>query len=72
MGPRKRPISDELKDTVSKLYPHINEKRTPLPRYWSHEDKCDHLGLSNGNLIVTYKGEAGSSGVLLHRYITIC
>ena len=58
MGPRKRPISEDTKtkDSISNIYPHINEKRTPLPRYWSHEDKCEHLGLSNRNLIVTYKG----------------
>ena len=56
MGFRKRPLSEQTADSISQLYPNIDEKKIALPRCWSHEAKCEHLGLSNNNLVVSYKG----------------
>lgn len=43
-------------DTISKLYPAVNEDDTPLPRAWSSKDKLNFLGLSNNSLRLHYKG----------------
>lgn len=43
-------------DTISKLYPAVNEDDTPLPRAWSSKDKLNFLGLSNSSLRLHYKG----------------
>jgi len=43
-------------DRVAKLYPHVNEEETALPRSWSQQDKFTYLGLSQNNLRVHYKG----------------
>lgn len=44
-------------DRLKKLYPAVNEDRTPLPRAWSTKDKYTYIGLSQNNLRVHYKGE---------------
>jgi hypothetical protein len=43
-------------DIISRLYPNVNQKETPLPRQWSSQHKFQTLSLSNSNLRVTYKG----------------
>lgn len=43
-------------DVISRLYPNVNQKETPLPRQWSSTFKYQTLTLSNNNLRVTYKG----------------
>lgn len=43
-------------DVISRLYPNVNQKETPLPRQWSTTHKFQTLSLSHNNLRVTYKG----------------
>lgn len=45
-------------DRLKKLYPAVNEERTPLPRAWSPKEKYNLIGLSQNNLRVHYKGKA--------------
>ncbi|XP_030759134.1 ran-binding protein 9 isoform X2 [Sitophilus oryzae] len=47
-------------DRLKKLYPAVNEDRTPLPRAWSPKEKYGYIGLSQGNLRVHYKGYGNS------------
>lgn len=44
-------------DRLKKLYPAVNETKTPLPRAWSPKEKYNLIGLSQNNLRVHYKGE---------------
>ena len=44
------------KDRIAELYPHVNEDDMPLPRSWSTQDRCTHIGLSQNNLRAHYKG----------------
>lgn len=45
-------------DRLKKLYPAVNEDKTPLPRAWSPKEKYNLIGLSQNNLRVHYKGTA--------------
>lgn len=56
---RQQPV-----DRFKQLYPNVNEEETPLPRFWSTQDKCNTIGLTQNNLRVHYKGkqEHSSSG----------
>ncbi len=47
-------------DLISKLYPNVNQKETPLPRQWSTQHKFHTLSLSHSDLRVTYKGPGKS------------
>ncbi|KAL1513267.1 hypothetical protein ABEB36_002696 [Hypothenemus hampei] len=47
-------------DRLKKLYPAVNETKTPLPRAWSPKEKYGYIGLSQGNLRVHYKGHGNS------------
>lgn len=47
-------------DHLKKLYPAVNEEKTPLPRAWSPKEKYNLIGLSQNNLRVHYKGERES------------
>nr|CAI5849052.1 unnamed protein product [Callosobruchus analis] len=42
-------------DRLKKLYPAVNEEKTPLPRAWSPKEKYSYIGLSQNNLRVHYK-----------------
>lgn len=44
------------KDRIAELYPHVNEEDMPLPRSWSPQDRCTHIGLSQNSLRAHYKG----------------
>lgn len=44
-------------DPLKKLYPAVNEEKTPLPRAWSAKEKFSYIGLSQNNLRVHYKGK---------------
>lgn len=48
---------DAKEDPLKKLYPAVNEAKTPLPRAWSPKEKYNLIGLSQNNLRVHYKGE---------------
>ncbi|XP_031347825.1 ran-binding protein 10-like [Photinus pyralis] len=43
-------------DRLKKLYPAVNEEKSPLPRAWSAKEKYNYIGLSQNNLRVHYKG----------------
>ncbi|XP_058456696.1 ran-binding protein 9 [Malaya genurostris] len=43
-------------DRLKLLYPNVNEAVDPLPRFWSSQDKCTTIGLTQNNLRVHYKG----------------
>lgn len=45
-------------DRLKRLYPAVNEEKTPLPRAWSPKEKYGYIGLSQGNLRVHYKGKS--------------
>ncbi|XP_050294518.1 ran-binding protein 9 [Anthonomus grandis grandis] len=47
-------------DRLKRLYPAVNESKTPLPRAWSTKEKFNFIGLSQGNLRVHYKGHGNS------------
>lgn len=47
-------------DRLKKLYPAVNEEKTPLPRAWSPKEKYNLIGLSQSNLRVHYKGKCTS------------
>ncbi|XP_018335747.1 ran-binding protein 9 [Agrilus planipennis] len=47
---------NETVDRLKKLYPAVNEDKTPLPRAWSVKEKYNYIGLSQNNLRVHYKG----------------
>lgn len=61
MDDRTREDEEVGFDQLKRLYPFVDEKRTPLPRCWSTKDKYQFLGLSQNNLRVHYKGTLGSS-----------
>lgn len=44
-------------DPLKRLYPAVNEEKTPLPRAWSAKEKFSYIGLSQNNLRVHYKGK---------------
>lgn len=44
-------------DRLNRLYPAVNEDKTPLPRAWSQKEKYNYIGLSQNNLRVHYKGK---------------
>lgn len=50
-------IPKQTKDRIALLYPSVNESETPLPRSWSSQHKCSHIGLSQNNLRAHYKGK---------------
>jgi hypothetical protein len=43
-------------DRLKRLYPAVNEDKSPLPRAWSPKEKYNYIGLSQNNLRVHYKG----------------
>ncbi|KAF5292383.1 hypothetical protein FQA39_LY03417 [Lamprigera yunnana] len=43
-------------DRLKRLYPAVNEEKSPLPRAWSAKEKYNYIGLSQNNLRVHYKG----------------
>jgi hypothetical protein len=47
-------------DLISKLYPNVNQRETPLPKRWSTQHKFHTLSLSHSDLRVTYKGPGKS------------
>ena len=49
-------IPKQQKDKIAALYSFVNEAETPLPRSWSSQHKCSHIGLSQNNLRAHYKG----------------
>lgn len=51
-------------DRLKRLYPAVNEEKTPLPRAWSAKEKYNYIGLSQNNLRVHYKGRIRSRFVL--------
>jgi hypothetical protein len=53
---RSQDPSLELDERLKILYPMVNEAETLLPKCWSHKDKFNYIGLSQGNLRVQYKG----------------
>lgn len=57
-----RVAADE--DALKKLYPAVNEAKTPLPRAWSSKEKYNYIGLSQNNLRVHYKGKSLATGAL--------
>lgn len=50
-------VQIEAGDRLKRLYPAVNEEKTPLPRAWSPKEKYGYIGLSQSNLRVHYKGE---------------
>ena len=44
-------------DRLKRLYPAVNEEKSPLPRAWSPKEKYNYIGLSQNNLRVHYKGK---------------
>lgn len=44
-------------DPIKKLYPFVDETKTPLPRFWNNGDKYNYLIVTNQNLRVTYRGK---------------
>ena len=42
---------------LKRLYPHVDESITPLPRSWNPADKDNALGMSHNNLRLHYKGK---------------
>lgn len=49
-------IEETPRERLSRLYPHVDERETPLPRQWSSKDRHSYIGLSQNNLRVHYKG----------------
>uniref|UniRef100_A0A9J2Q6H6 B30.2/SPRY domain-containing protein n=1 Tax=Ascaris lumbricoides TaxID=6252 RepID=A0A9J2Q6H6_ASCLU len=47
----------EVCERLKKLYPYVDQEKTPLPRFWSAQDKCTWLLISNDALRVTYNGQ---------------
>lgn len=47
---------NDAPDRLKRLYPAVNEAKTPLPRAWSTKEKYNYIGLSQNNLRVHYKG----------------
>jgi hypothetical protein len=45
-------------DRLKRLYPAVNEDKSPLPRAWSPKEKYNYIGLSQNNLRVHYKGKS--------------
>ncbi|KAJ8937977.1 hypothetical protein NQ318_010947 [Aromia moschata] len=54
-------------DRLKRLYPAVNEEKTPLPRAWSPKEKYSYIGLSQNNLRVHYK-DMSSTELFLNRY----
>ncbi|XP_018573871.1 ran-binding protein 10-like isoform X2 [Anoplophora glabripennis] len=44
-------------DRLKRLYPAVDEAKTPLPRAWSPKEKYNYIGLSQNNLRVHYKDD---------------
>ncbi|CAH0549996.1 unnamed protein product [Brassicogethes aeneus] len=55
MDPQKETQNGAV-DRLKRLYPAVNEERTPLPRSWSPKEKYSYIGLSLNNLRVHYRG----------------
>jgi hypothetical protein len=49
-------MTEDESERLSRLYPLVDKRTTPLPRSWSTRDKCTFIGLSQRNLRVHYKG----------------
>lgn len=49
-------VTEVTLEKLSRFYPRVDEKETPLPRQWSSKDKYSYIGLSQNNLRVHYKG----------------
>ncbi|KAG5898545.1 hypothetical protein JTB14_012444 [Gonioctena quinquepunctata] len=49
-------IQNGANDRLKRLYPAVNDEKTPLPRSWSPKEKFNYIGLSQNNLRVHYKG----------------
>ena len=50
--------ADQPPDRLKTLYPTVDTKEHPLPRFWSQKDKYNYIGLSQNSLRVHYKGES--------------
>lgn len=50
-------------DRLKRLYPAVNEDKSPLPRAWSPKEKYNYIGLSQNNLRVHYKGKKNFQGL---------
>lgn len=57
MDPHPEGHQNGTVDRLKKLYPAVNEEKSPLPRAWSPKEKYNLIGLSQNNLRVHYKGE---------------
>lgn len=44
-------------ERMKRLYPFVDQTKTPLPSCWSAKDKFQYLGLTQNNLRVHYKGQ---------------
>lgn len=53
-------IEESSLGRLSRLFPRVDEKETPLPRSWSAKDKFSYIGLSQNNLRIHYKGKRTS------------
>ncbi|XP_048523507.1 ran-binding protein 9 [Dendroctonus ponderosae] len=53
-------VQIESGDRLNRLYPAVDEEKTPLPRAWSPKEKYGYIGLSQSNLRVHYKGHGNS------------
>ncbi|CAH1164433.1 unnamed protein product [Phaedon cochleariae] len=49
-------LQNGTNDRLKRLYPAVDETKTPLPKSWSPKDKYGYIGLSQNNLRVHYKG----------------
>ncbi|KAK9504990.1 hypothetical protein O3M35_009148 [Rhynocoris fuscipes] len=45
-----------LTDRLTRMYPMVNQKQTPLPSWWNPQDKYQTIWLKECNLRVHYKG----------------
>lgn len=43
-------------DRIRKLYPLVDEEKTPLPRGWNPKDKGQFIGISQNGRRVSYRG----------------
>ena len=48
--------SDKGNDRIRKLYPLVDEDKTPLPRGWNPKDKGPYIGISQNGRRVSYRG----------------
>uniref|UniRef100_A0A914WF27 Ran-binding protein 10 n=1 Tax=Plectus sambesii TaxID=2011161 RepID=A0A914WF27_9BILA len=56
MEAEERDELNSIDDPIKKLYPFVDETKTPLPRFWNNGDKYNYLIVTNQNLRVTYRG----------------